>query len=195
MQPPYLLSDNADFPQELSRRNHPSRHHPRGLTRCTGLHQEGRIRDPVLHSPAAFLASSGSTASLCNSLWAENNDTHDPDVSAAETLFDRNIREDAAWRHALRGTCCATHTRTGHFDGVSHPRRSQEPVWSPLSEGDADLTRTALQQLLCVSFLDHETQCEAKSSIVSEATPQSARGRETLIAHAMRSPSEVGRPS
>ena len=38
--PRVLRPDNADFPQELSRRNHPSRHHPRSLAPCTGLHQD-----------------------------------------------------------------------------------------------------------------------------------------------------------
>ena len=51
---------------------------------------------PVLHSPAAFLASSSS--SHCNNLWSEYKDTHDPDVTAAETQFRLSVREDAAWR-------------------------------------------------------------------------------------------------
>ena len=54
------------------------------------------IRDTGLHSLAAFLASSSSTASLCNSLWAEYNDTHDPDVATTETQFQRTVHEDAA---------------------------------------------------------------------------------------------------
>ena len=42
------------------------------------------IRDPGLHLLAAFLASS-SAASFCIRFWSEHNDTHDPDVAAAET--------------------------------------------------------------------------------------------------------------
>ena len=53
---------------------------------------------PVLHSPAAFLASSRSTYPHCNSLCSEHKDTHDPDVTAAETQSRLSIGQDAAWR-------------------------------------------------------------------------------------------------
>ena len=71
---------------------------------------EGGIgsRDPGLHSLAAFLASSSSTTSLCRSLWPGCNDTHDPDVAAAEAHFRRAIRErpgDPMAPHALIATC------------------------------------------------------------------------------------------
>ena len=56
------------------------------------------IRDSVLPSPAAFLSSSGSATCLCSRLRSDFNGTLDPDVSAAETQFRRNIREDAVWR-------------------------------------------------------------------------------------------------
>ena len=39
------------------------------------------IRDPIVHSPAAFLASSSATDRLCNSLCASCSATPDPDVA------------------------------------------------------------------------------------------------------------------
>ena len=64
------------------------------------LHEEGRIRHqgPHPHSPAGFLASSSNTAAHCKSLRGACNDTHQPDVAAAESQFRHNIREDVAWR-------------------------------------------------------------------------------------------------
>ena len=59
------------------------------------------------------------------SLWSEYNDTPDPDVSAAETQFRRNIREDAAWKpdgatpfQSYSSNLCDAHSR--HCDGTIH---------------------------------------------------------------------------
>ena len=83
--------------------------------------------------PAAFLASSSSATSLCSSLWSERNDTQDPDVSAAETQFRRNIREDAAWKpdgaartQSYLSNLCDAHT-PDTLSGTIHPRRQDLP--------------------------------------------------------------------
>ena len=68
------------------------------------------IKDPVLHSPAGFLASSSNTAAHCKSLRGAYNDTHHPDVAAAESQFRHNIREDVAWRRD-GSSCLWTHIR------------------------------------------------------------------------------------
>ena len=61
-------------------------------------------RDPVLHSTAAFLASSSSATSFCNSLWTGYNDTRPP----------RTTRPGGRMaRHALRvnlSNLCDAHT-------------------------------------------------------------------------------------
>ena len=67
------------------------------------------VRDPVLRSPAAYLAPSSSTSSLCKSLWSEFKDTHDPNVTAAEAHF--RPQRLGGCGMAPRGTCptCVTH--------------------------------------------------------------------------------------
>ena len=52
-----LRSADGDLPQAVSRRHHPSHHHPHSLAPTPSFHQKGRvgIRDPVLDSPALGL--------------------------------------------------------------------------------------------------------------------------------------------
>ena len=61
-------------------RYRPGPHLPRVLASCPGVHQENR--DPVLHLPAASMASSSSTAALCNTPGDSHSATPDPDVAA-----------------------------------------------------------------------------------------------------------------
>ena len=56
--------------------------------------QTRRFRHQGLRAPF----SCSSRTAQCGSLWSDYNDTVDPDVSAAETQFRRNIREGSAWR-------------------------------------------------------------------------------------------------
>ena len=78
-QRPPLCSNNADLPRELSSAETSKSPSPKRLwLRAQASIKKGGFgtRHPVLQSLAAFLASSSSADSLCNSLWAECNDTH-----------------------------------------------------------------------------------------------------------------------
>ena len=118
-----------------------------------------------------ILASSSSTAALCNSLWYAYNDTHDLDGAAADTQFRRNIHEDAAWRPdgSARTQSDMSNLRDAHTLGtlMQHATHgdqiSRAGDWlvggsnSPLFDWAADLTRTALPHRIL--FLDQDTQC------------------------------------
>ena len=55
------------------------------------------ICDPVLHYPAACLASCHSAERLSDNLWASCSDNLDPDVVAAGPRFQTSTHTDAAW--------------------------------------------------------------------------------------------------
>ena len=107
-----LCSTDAD----LSLKKPPRWDHPRSHHRAQAPIKTGGfgIRDPVLHLPTAFLATSSSTCSLCNSLWSEHKDTHDLHVTAGEKQFRTSVwemlRGAGTARHTPRATCptCAT---------------------------------------------------------------------------------------
>ena len=129
------------------------------------------LRDLVLRSPAAFLASSSTTSFLCDSIWSEFKDTQDPDVTAAEWPQRPGgmLHGARTVRHAPRATCpiCVTHLL--HPDGC-HPRRTGfSPRITPgprswsLACGRYQLTSFQLRRRLrtnhLIPFLDQDTQC------------------------------------
>ena len=60
--------------------------------------KKGGFGDPMLHFPAAFLATSSSTAALCNSLWTHPMWTPPRHISATPSDDDAAWRPDAAMR-------------------------------------------------------------------------------------------------
>ena len=75
------------------------------------------IRQLVLYSPPAFLATVSNTTGLFQSLWDAYKDIPDLDVDAAQTLFPCTIHENGAWcpggatcTQSYLSSLCAAHT-------------------------------------------------------------------------------------
>ena len=135
---------------------------------------------PFSTHQASFPPSSSSTTSICGSPWADHNDTHDPNVAAAETQFRRNIREDAAWRpdgathtQSYLSNLCGAHTLDTLMERAC--------CW------DADLTRAALQHRLRIPFLDQDTAPRVLGRFCDNAAACACAGdrnlRHTAVAH------------
>ena len=89
---------DAGVPQELPRRDQPSRHYSRGVALGTTL----RSRPPFTRC-FFFLCS----RTAAQPPFGTASDTPDPDPSAAETQFRRNTKRPGGWiaRHARNATC------------------------------------------------------------------------------------------
>ena len=154
------------------------------------------IRDSVLHSLAAFLASSSSTAALCNRRL-DADDTPDPAVDVAGTEFRRTIHDDAAWRPS--GT-------TSTQQATQRNRMSLEPhqvpvagAWlvggpnSVLIDCDNELNQTALQHRIPAS-LSYTVTVDLVRQSATVTTPRSAHVLEIETANTVRWPTSSTKP-
>ena len=105
-QPP--LSQSADLPQKLSRRNHPSRHHSEGSAPSTSLHQKSRLgmRDPVIHSLGTCFAQAAAAKLLFASASGQSQrhtHTRPPCGRCRDTIPPQHqgtVALEARWRDA-----------------------------------------------------------------------------------------------
>ena len=158
-------------------------------------YRDEKIGDPILCSSLPGLEQWHILS--VQQLWSEFKDAQDSDVTGAESQIRLSVREDAAWREDGASGLGATHseqhvqlvrrTFLGVTDGKFQPRRPDPELhqvfeagaWlveganSPLSDWDADLTRTAVQHRLRIPFLTRtrSAPCPAKSLTVLVTMP------------------------
>ena len=145
------------------------------------------MRDPVLHSPAAFVPPPAERQPFCNIPWYANSATPDPDVAAAGAQFRRTIHDDATWHPGST-------TRTQSYLSNLRDARTLETLmqqapqvdrislefhqvpwagaWlgrpdSPLFDWGTDFARTALQHRLRVPFLAQDSQCPSCGQVLA----------------------------
>ena len=158
------------------------------------------VRDPVLHSPAAFLASSSAEA-LCSSLWDSHSTTPDSDVGSVPPRSPRrrsvapNATHNQIYLSNLRDAHTLDTLQATQGDRISlelHQVPGREPGgWEVPTPHSLSGTRTLLDRhFFRIPFLDQDTQCASCGQVLdgSAITPQSAHAQETGTADATRWP-------